>query len=1406
MTTEAHYVDKPISPAYCAVIITALQLEFTEVCVHLEGRTEVIHPYGTVYERGYFRPESGKAWEILVAETGPGNSGAAVEVERAISFCHPQVIFFVGIAGGLKDLDIGDVVAGGKVYNYESGKEKDGFKSRPAVHEADYGLVQRARAEARSGNWQNRIDGGVPDPSPRAVVGSIAAGEKVVADKRSDTFKILSEKYSDALAVEMEGFGFLQGAYMNPGVPALVVRGISDLIEGKANADQSGSQTLAARHASAFCFEIIAKLDLSLRQSQIVPAILSGPSRLSIERQILGHQSRLEKIEKVLDLSTPLDSAQTYVPSEEHLNSKMDAARDLLEGGHIWAALSQLQTLKSELDEKGGSPQIRVRLEINQGATQLMLGKFDSALVHFEAASRIDPRNVKALANIAQCHLVRKEAEKALTFSQRAFELDKRNGYVTAVYLQALHDTGDTKAVSQFTQNNPWIHDCWEPCLALAMIAHHSGRYNEAEQLARRSLEKKPENPQALELLATSIIVPIESELSKNPPLPWRLPEDTIGRANEAELIYTRSIELLERQDLEELLLVAIANRGTARNILGRYDEALSDYDHVLSHIPNHGIVLVNKGRLLLGIGRPQEALLTLEKVVESDLAKAWDPLAVAYIATRHPKKALHVLLPVWETAVEASAKIRAGELLLEVYKALDDDKSATIVADVLEKQFPASADVYAAVAEWRAEQPDQTDRAIELFYQAITQSRSQAERERISLSLANLFYRKHRFSEAASLYRDLISNTQFHQLEQRYAVSLLNSGARREALKFAQELRASGPAIPVITAIEAMILEEAGDLGQARALLLELVEKESEDPDHRIALAFLEYRRHDIESARHAVSGVAIDEIRGNPDQLMALAKIYAWLSLDGALELAYRARRAGFDRADIHSEYVNLVLNRQRERDSTLDLKAVKPGATVHLTGQHGEKQVFTIVAGLEADLHRGELLPSDPVALKLLDRETGDMVQLKHSDLEEVAYRIDKVESQYVFAFQQTLLNYTTWFPEAHAIAKVEIDQRGIDRMLQAVSYRQAQMESLLALYRSNRLTILMLAQLSGKSIIQTWEGLRTFSEIHLNASTGNKIDFLNELRSVFSTDTVVLELTGLLTLASLGLLEPFRKCRRQVLASRYVLDEVIGELTMEQAGLKQTAALYRAHDRYVLEEASTVNSDQRQKFLESVAAFLDKEVELCPSPELLDLPAQGPENPLGRTSLASILIAKENGAPLYSDDFVLRIVARNSWGVAGFWSQPLLLHMARGKWIAHDDYRRAIIDLILANYSFVTVNQHDLLWFLAQEGIQMTPRFLQSLRTLEGPDCSEDSAVRVVGELIREIFLRPEYIPVRQFLLDACITTLRKGRHPNVVLARLQAHVRLRLGFNPQAVRIVEETIKLWGNEGATHVSH
>lgn len=256
----------PITEERRAVILTALPVEYMAVRVHLsEVREEECE--GTLYERGSFTGARGR-WEIVIAQaTGAGGAGTAVEAERAIAYFKPHVILFVGIAGGLKAVAPGDVVVATKVYGYEAARvEEHGLRSRPEVGQSSHLMVQRASAEARKTDWQQRLQGASPiASSPRIFVGPIAAGDKDFASTRAELYGFLQTTYEDALAIEMQGHGFLQATYRHSGMEALIVRGISGLISNRRHVEDAGHQETAARHASAFAFEVLAKLDTQPR-------------------------------------------------------------------------------------------------------------------------------------------------------------------------------------------------------------------------------------------------------------------------------------------------------------------------------------------------------------------------------------------------------------------------------------------------------------------------------------------------------------------------------------------------------------------------------------------------------------------------------------------------------------------------------------------------------------------------------------------------------------------------------------------------------------------------------------------------------------------------------------------------------------------------------------------------------------------------------------------------------------------------------------------------------------------------------------------------------------------------------------------------------------------------------------
>jgi nucleoside phosphorylase len=269
----------------CVVIVTALDAETKAVLRHLDSWSDDDVDQGTVFYTGKFLD-----WEAVVVEVGPGNIAAATLGSRAISRYKAGVALFVGVAGGVKDVALGDVVVATKVYGYESGKDSaTGFSPRPDLQRSAHALEQRARAMCKRNEWRGRLDPAIErDTEPNLIVGPVAAGEKVVASTKSNTAKFLKKQYGDTLAVEMEGRGFLEAVYLHQ-ILGTVVRGVSDKLSGKSTSDKAGWQRKAADAASAVAFDLLASLDpnRSLPIGTIVgPKLAISAYSNTVQRQV----------------------------------------------------------------------------------------------------------------------------------------------------------------------------------------------------------------------------------------------------------------------------------------------------------------------------------------------------------------------------------------------------------------------------------------------------------------------------------------------------------------------------------------------------------------------------------------------------------------------------------------------------------------------------------------------------------------------------------------------------------------------------------------------------------------------------------------------------------------------------------------------------------------------------------------------------------------------------------------------------------------------------------------------------------------------------------------------------------------------------------------------------------------
>lgn len=262
--------------------LTALPLEFEAVVAHLP--TKKPKP---ISNRTYTLGKKNGYQIVVRQQYEPKNVAAAIETAWLIQHFQPTYLFFVGVAGGIKEVDLGEVVVARSARGYEDVKVKDGVVyPRQEVVYSSPSLVEQASELA-------------PDRQPKTQVNVIASGNKLVSDKT--WLEEIARYCSDAVAVEMEAIGFLGSIRQHEGIKGIMIRGISDLIVGKNAEKDKYWQPIAAKNAAAFAFAMVDKLPLppsTIEQPAKSQGIFAVPNFLTA--YFTGREDLLQNIHALL--------------------------------------------------------------------------------------------------------------------------------------------------------------------------------------------------------------------------------------------------------------------------------------------------------------------------------------------------------------------------------------------------------------------------------------------------------------------------------------------------------------------------------------------------------------------------------------------------------------------------------------------------------------------------------------------------------------------------------------------------------------------------------------------------------------------------------------------------------------------------------------------------------------------------------------------------------------------------------------------------------------------------------------------------------------------------------------------------------------------------------------------------
>ncbi|MGW5866827.1 tetratricopeptide repeat protein [Streptomyces sp. NPDC055239] len=292
--------------------------------------------------------------------------------------------------------------------------------------------------------------------------------------------------------------------------------------------------------------------------------------------------------------------AQTFIQAGQDTDSDTvsDWGKELLrtlENDQPGIAAISLVLSRAELDTLGRSKAHSLR-----GQEHRRAGKYDQALVDYNAALSLEPENSTALRGRGETHRLMSHSEKAISDFTRSIEIQPaeikgftRRGLTyesMGSYEEALVDY--THAI-EIDPTHAWA------CAHRGLTYESMGSYEKALADYTHAIETDPTYTWALISRGNTY--------------------ESMKRYEEALADYTHAIETDPTT-----YTWALTNRGSTYHSMKRYEEALADYTRAAETDPTYTWALISRGNTYRSMGSHEEALADYTRAIEIDPNSPW--------------------------------------------------------------------------------------------------------------------------------------------------------------------------------------------------------------------------------------------------------------------------------------------------------------------------------------------------------------------------------------------------------------------------------------------------------------------------------------------------------------------------------------------------------------------------------------------------------------------------------------------------------------------------------------------------------------------------------------------------------------------------------------------------------------
>lgn len=1071
---------------------------------------------------------------------------------------------------------------------------------------------------------------------------------------------------------------------------------------------------------------------------------------------------------------------------ESTLKDEIDFAKNLLEKGKPESTIDYLINLKNEKWHIATAND-KFRIIANIAHSYLIMNDFDKASYYFIESYGYDKENTKAQINYV---LGKSLANEYQSVEYILKDLISKNSDNIEVYILYILNTSDSLETIQQTVPAE-MKDKASIFYSIGHILLKAEKIEDAILFLKEAVDKERSND-SLASLATAMLQMVlnpfidKQKINLNETL-----DNIISLFNEA-------LEKLSNSELIKYKFQWFLNRGTAKQLNRDFEGAKKDFEKTLEYKPKDLLAKRNLALWEFERGDRKKAIRLVKEIIDTDEMPEINLILADFLRIEKEYEESEIIITNYiENNADRKYLGNAKAILEAIYSEQGLIDKAKEVNIEREKDDPLSivVTIDSAYIDKANGNEDLAKAKLIESIKDVTLTTTHLEKKR----LANALYDFKLYSEAITVYESFINKYDFTAENKKLLNCYFETGKLSKGLQLCLILRKNDTKDKGLVELESYIYEDLGDNDKAIDTLKTYF-LEYNDIEILIELATLYYKKRDYSNLGELLKTKIETNNLSLPDRIK-LAQLYSLRDFRSEfLNLIYETRRKFYNESEAHSHYVWLFLERKDKDLDLLNLDSAENDTAIILS-RGSEKKIYILENREDSDLSKGEINAGTPLYKKLIDHKINDKVNLSDNILAQDFWVIEDIKSKYIHALHESMSTFNRYFPEDNSLQQISVGddiKETLNELFKYEDQRKQNVKLAEDLYKKAKMPLSAVAKYLSKNILEIY---RYFTyEPKLGIMSGdmkyvNQLLNYNEIKNKLILDTIALN-----SIINIGMEDLIKSSFKKLYITQSVLDDVnqrIDEIGDYLSDGRFT--IFKEEGQYYKNEITPEQIEYEKKYLQRMLEFITgtcKIISLEPSAIEDFTQYNKMKTILGKTSIDTLLLAKQMNGYLYTDDAALRSLCKQEFKIEGIWTQNLLSILKNELLTTKNMYNKFIIKLSLLNYKHTSINAANLIDAAKQSDWMPKYPFTKILETLSGGQSDELSASIVAADFIFELWKQIVSNEKRNAILDLLLSNLSKNRNTSRALDNFEVNLSIKLKLIPIWLDEILNLILFW----------